>query len=143
MRILGSEWRNVTPEEKEKFMPVSNRFNQGKPMLSYFRRSFPKMIEGVARVKELGAAKYGDDNWRLGGKPDQEYYDSMDRHLAAYLQGETHDSDSGCHHLAHAVWNLCALYELNHSDEPAVVEEFFKRLEYYNNSEEIAKKSKG
>ena len=95
------------------------RFNTDKPMMSYFMRSFPKMAEAVARVKEMGAIKYNDGNWRLGNKPDKEYWDSMFRHLTYIFGGKDYDKDTGCLHIAHAVWNLCALLELNYPDLPA------------------------
>jgi hypothetical protein len=100
-------------------MSEALRFNSDKPMMSYFMRSFPKMAEAVARVKEMGAIKYNDGNWRLGNKPDNEYWDSMFRHLTYIFSGEDYDKDTGCLHIAHAVWNLCALLELNYPDMPA------------------------
>ncbi len=100
-------------------MSEALRFNSDKPMMSYFMRSFPKMAEAVARVKEMGAIKYNDGNWRLGNKPDEEYWNSMFRHLDHIFSGEFYDSDTGCLHIAHAVWNLCALLELNYPDLPA------------------------
>ena len=123
---------------------VAARFNTGKPMLSYFRRSFSWALEAVARVKEFGANKYDDDNWRHGGKPDAEYLDSMDRHLNAFLNGEDYDEDSGCHHIGHAIWNLCALMELNYKDTAVINQGAFdhgmalwakKRQEKTNDSE--------
>jgi hypothetical protein len=100
-------------------MKEALRFNSDKPMMSYFMRSFPRMAEAIARVKEMGAIKYNDGNWRLGNKPDDEYWNSMFRHLNYIFSGEDYDPDTGCLHLAHAVWNMCALLELNHPDLPA------------------------
>lgn len=111
---------------------IAKRFNAGKPQLSRIR-GFPVPIETLARVMELGAAKYGDDNWKIGGKPDQEYLDSFDRHMAAWLAGEKFDPDSGCSHLGHALWNLLALHQLNHPDEIYNEVEFNKRIEYWQN----------
>lgn len=119
----------IQPPESKK---VAARMNSGKPKLSYFVRSFTKALEAVARVKEFGANKYTDNNWRLGGKPDDEYWDSFTRHMVLFLSGEVYDQDSGCHHIGHMVWNLCAMYELNHSDEPAIDEElFWDRMRYW------------
>lgn len=113
-------------------MSEARRFNEGKPKLGYFARSFPKMLETVARIKEFGAVKYDEGNWRKGNKPDAEYLDSAARHLAKFLEGEAHDKDSGCHHLGHMVWNLCALLELNYPDTPAIDEETFReQMEYW------------
>lgn len=110
----------------------SMRFNEGKPMLSYFMRSFPKAAECVARVKELGAVKYDDGNWTKGNKPDVEYIDSMTRHLAYFFSGEFYDQDSGCAHIGHAIWNLAALFELNYQDAPVIDEKLFReRLQYW------------
>ena len=104
---------------------TAKRFNEGKPKLGYFARSFHWALEAVARVKEFGANKYADGNWRLGGKPDDEYLDSAARHLDLFLGGEIYDQDSGCHHLGHAIWNYCALMELNYKDTPVIDAELF------------------
>jgi hypothetical protein len=106
-------------------MSEALRFNSDKPMMAYFMRSFPKMTEAVARVKEMGAIKYNDGNWKLGNKPDDEYWNSMFRHLTYIFGGEDYDKDTGCLHIAHAVWNLCALLELNYPDLPARDEEIW------------------
>jgi len=87
------------------------RFNAGKPELSYLL-SIPKAVAALAKVFSQGAIKYERDNWQKGGKPDAEYLDSCMRHLLA-SQHEDHDPDTGCLHLAHAIWNLAALIELN------------------------------
>jgi len=119
-------------------MSEALRFNEGKPKLSYFMRSFPKMAEAVARVKEFGANKYNEGNWRQGNKPDQEYWDSLFRHLNYIFDGEMYDQDSGCLHLGHAVWNLCALLELNYPDMPAVDEELFhERMAYWAHQKKL------
>jgi hypothetical protein len=62
---------------------------------------------------EFGAAKYSRDNWKQGGKPDEEYLDACMRHLYKLKAEGAYDSDSNCLHLAHAVWNLMTLIELN------------------------------
>lgn len=106
------------------------RFNEEKPKLSYILQ-FPHVIEALARIMELGGEKYGDGNWKLGGKPDKEYLDSMMRHLQAFMSGETYDQDSGCSHVGHAAWNLCALLELNHPNELYEHEIFNERIKYW------------
>jgi hypothetical protein len=83
-------------------------------------KEFPKACEAVARVFEFGAIKYYDGNWKLGGKPDAEYVDSLARHMVDFFNGDYYDDDSGCHVIGHAIWNLAALYELNHAEEPAI-----------------------
>jgi hypothetical protein len=111
-------------------MSEALRFNEGKPKLSYFLE-FSSPMEAIARIMEFGACKYEDGNWRQGGKPDSEYLDSMMRHLDKWKRGETFDQDSGCSHIGHAIWNLCALLELNYPTE--VIDEalFRKQCEYW------------
>lgn len=92
-------------------MAEALRYNAGKPELSYLL-SIPKAVHALAEVFSQGAIKYERDNWQQGGKPDEEYLDSCLRHLYA-SQLEDHDADTGCLHLAHAIWNLAALIELN------------------------------
>jgi hypothetical protein len=67
----------------------------------------------VSRVFALGAKKYGPFNWRTPGKPVQHvtYCEAALRHLAAYLDGETIDPESGESHLAHAACGLLILLD--------------------------------
>lgn len=111
-------------------MNEAKRFNEGKPKLAYILE-FPSVAEAVSRIMEFGAAKYEDGNWKLGGKPDREYLDSMMRHLRLWLEGEVYDQDSGCSHLGHAIWNLMALQQLNHKDEVIDEKVFSERCEYW------------
>ena len=108
---------------------TSKRDNRGKAQLSYILE-FPRMVTAFARVMELGALKYDPGNWKLGGKPDKEYLDATMRHIVAFQSGEEFASDSGCHHLAHAAWNLFALVELN-VDTPVNVNKFVDACEYW------------
>ena len=117
------------------------RYNDQKPKLGYFLRSFPRALEAIARIKEFGAAKYNDGNWRLGGKPDDEYLDSCTRHLTQFLDGEAFDQDSGCHHLGHAIWNLCAWLELN-TEGPLTAENFEERCKYWEEAKEAKREAK-
>lgn len=62
----------------------------------------------VAEVYGFGASKYADHNWRRG-------YDwslslgAAFRHMAAFLEGEDLDPESGLPHPAHAVFHMLAL----------------------------------
>lgn len=106
------------------------RDNSGKPMLSFILQ-FPTAVAAFARVKELGAVKYARDNWKIGGKPDYEYLDAALRHITSFMSGETFASDTGCTHLAHAMWNIMALQDLNY--EGTIVDEalFNAMIEYW------------
>lgn len=115
--------------------PKALRHNTGKSPMGYIFE-FPAVLEVIGRVMEFGAAKYGDGNWRKGGKDDKEYWDCLTRHLAKIKQGEVYDKDSGCAHLGHAIWNLMALMELNHPDEIFNEEVFRAQCEYWRKKRE-------
>lgn len=96
-------------EEEKKAL----RYNEGKVQYSYLLE-LPKSLGELCRVFEMGAKKYARGNWQKGGKPDEEYLDSAMRHMMDYKSGKTLDPEGQTHHLAHAVWNLLVLVELNH-----------------------------
>lgn len=67
----------------------------------------------VAGVFAKGAEKYGAYNWRTPGQPVQHvtYVAAAFRHLAAYMDGQTLDPETGCNHLAHAACGLLILLD--------------------------------
>ena len=71
-------------------------------------------LRETMEVFEYGAKKYAPWNhtrvegWR------ERYYNAAMRHLLAWFGGETHDPESGRHHLGHA---LCCLMILYHREE--------------------------
>lgn len=62
------------------------------------------------RVCEVGAAKYSRGNYRLG-ESWTHYADCALRHTRKFMCGIQLDEESGCHHLAHALWNLWQLMD--------------------------------
>ncbi len=105
-------------------MTEALRYNEGKPKLSEVLM-FGNAIKNLAMVMQQGAVKYERRNWLLGGKPDEEYLDSAMRHITEFIEeGEVYDPESGCHHLAHAVWNLNAIQRLNYPELPSLDPEF-------------------
>ena len=96
-------------------MSEAKRYNEGKPEISQLMHFD---LEWLADHMQAGRDKYpdteeGTPNWKLGGKPDQEYLDSMSRHLAAFVRGEEFDPELGTHHLAAVAWNALALLTCN------------------------------
>jgi hypothetical protein len=79
-----------------------------KPQLWLVPRSF---IIRVAQAMADGAAKYNPYNWREKAVRATVYSSAADRHLAAWLDGEDHATDSGYHHLAHAAACLAILID--------------------------------
>ena len=82
--------------------PVSAlRYNTGKPKWSLVHmHSLVPMI----RVLEYGALKYAPFNWQKPMKRD-EVLDSMQRHLAALIDGNELDNESGLTHIGHIMAN--------------------------------------
>ena len=104
----------IVLEEKVK-QEFAKRDNRGKPELSQLMHFD---LEWLARHCEAGRYKYPDSepgvpNWTLGGKPDQEYIDSMLRHIQSFVQGSEFDEETGTHHLAAVAWNALALLTNN------------------------------
>ncbi len=61
----------------------------------------PSALIHMARVFELGAAKYGPYNWRDNAVRFTVYISAAMRHLGAMLDGEMTDPESGEPHAAH------------------------------------------
>jgi hypothetical protein len=68
----------------------------------------PRALSAVARVYGFGADKYDRDNWRRGYAWSLSY-DALQRHLAAFWDGEDLDPESGEPHLAHAAFHVLTL----------------------------------
>lgn len=71
---------------------------QGKTRLTMVH---PDFVEGMARVMDFGAAKYGDSTKWTDGRPIPEQVDSLLRHAAAIQRGEIMDPESGLQHAYH------------------------------------------
>lgn len=78
------------------------KFDTGKPrwtLLPY------DALLGAVHIMEIGAARYGADNWANGADWSR-YFNALQRHLIAWWMGEKHDPETGRSHLLHA---LCCL----------------------------------
>ena len=97
-KVIYDCW-SLLPEWLE---PVSAlRYNTGKPKWSLVHmHSLVPMI----RVLEYGALKYAPFNWQKPMKRD-EVLDSMQRHLAALIDGNELDDESGLTHIGHIMAN--------------------------------------
>lgn len=70
----------------------------------------------VAKVLMHGAAKYGENNWRLIDNHEKRYLAASLRHIFSHLGGEEKDPESGLPHLAHAACSL--LFILDTMEKP-------------------------
>lgn len=73
----------------------------------------PETTKALAEVLTFGAKKYAPNNWQLVENGQTRYLDALFRHLEAFRSGETHDPDSGLHHLAHVLTNVAFLHYLH------------------------------
>lgn len=69
-------------------------------------------MEQFASVFTFGAKKYDDWNWTKGIAYSR-LIASLFRHLWAFVRGIDIDEESGLPHLAHVMWNACALMYFN------------------------------
>lgn len=81
------------------------KHDDGKP-----RWSLLPPIKSVIQVLEVGAKKYGVDNWKRVPDARTRYYDAAMRHIDAWWGGEVLDPEDNLPHLAHAV--CCLLFNL-------------------------------
>ena len=67
-----------------------------------------KATAWISRVFGFGANKYEDHNWRRGYEWDKSI-DALQRHIDAFVDGDTYDEESGLPHLAHAGFHIMVL----------------------------------
>jgi hypothetical protein len=61
-------------------------------------------LHPMLHVLDFGAKKYSKDQWKKG-LPKREILESMMRHLAALMDGEENDPESGLPHVGHIQCN--------------------------------------
>lgn len=83
------------------------KFDGAKPRLELL--PFDALVE-VAKVLTVGAAKYGDHNWRLVER--FRYEGAMLRHYSAIQSGEATDPETGLPHAAHLACNALFILAL-------------------------------
>lgn len=71
-------------------------------------------VREIVRVLTFGAQKYAPGNWMKVDDAVERYYAALMRHLHAWREGESFDSETKLHHLAHAGCDLlfCLWFEL-------------------------------
>ena len=90
------------------------KYDNGKPQLSLIDYGF---LEGIARIREYGVAKYKDhDSWKTVPEAKRRYTDAMLRHLFAYLNGEEFDEESCLPHYWHFLCNAMFIYHFNEEE---------------------------
>jgi hypothetical protein len=70
----------------------------------------PDALKAVAEVMTEGAKKYSANNWV--GLELSRVLDALERHINAFKSGEDYATDSGQHHMAHAIANTMMAYHI-------------------------------
>lgn len=98
---------NITQEISAVTTPVAYPDDNPKTVLGTAKPGVsaipPSALIYLGRAMEDGRRKYGLMNWREKRVSSSVYYDAAMRHLMSWWDGETVASDSGVHHLAHAM----------------------------------------
>lgn len=119
--------------------PHGARYNDGKLKWSYVNF---KALEPMVRVLMFGAQKYEPFNWQKG-LDKVEVLESLQRHLAAMLDGEQNDVESGLHHIGHLMCNAM-FYSYFLNQENGETRELPKQpLDYKETNVESGALSKG
>jgi len=95
---------------EEKSPSEGMKFDNGKLLYSLIP---PETLKALAEVLTYGAQKYAPNNWQKVENGDIRYMDALFRHLEAFRSGETHDPESGMHHLAHVLTNVAFLHYIH------------------------------
>lgn len=88
---------------------VGMKFDTDKPSLALIPTT---LLMEVGKVLTYGAKKYEAHNWKRG-IDDSRLISAAMRHIAAYNAGVDFDSESGLHHLAHAICELAFAMDQN------------------------------
>ena len=104
---------STLPHFYEKSPEVGMKFDDNKLLYSLIP---PSATKALAEVLTYGAKKYAPNNWQLVENGETRYLDALLRHLEAFRSGETHDPESGLHHLAHVLTNVAFLHHLTTKD---------------------------
>ncbi len=93
---------------------MNNRINP-KDLIGAKKISLTKLpavaVAHAAHALMNGAKKYGAYNWREKPVHASIYVDACERHLNAWFDGEEEATDSGVHHLGHAIACLAILLD--------------------------------
>ena len=111
-----SAWSNLA-EAVDKYndqkIQAGLKFDQDKPKWSLVPKG---VMNSVVRVLTFGARKYAPDNWKKVHP--ERYYDALWRHVEAYRNGESHDPETGEHHLAHGICCLMFMLWIETNEKP-------------------------
>jgi len=106
-----NDWKIVLSDVKtdeDKSTSIGRKFDEDKLQYGLLP---PLALKATVDVLSFGTKKYERDNWKYVPDAKRRYFDALQRHLWAWKEGEQIDSESGKHHLAHALCCLHFLFE--------------------------------
>ena len=86
--------------------------DKAKPIAGELVLGFPRALEALVAVATYGANKYSRGGYLHVNNFDVRYLDAAMRHLLSYGRGDKTDKESGLPHLAHCLWNIAAILEM-------------------------------
>lgn len=89
---------------------IGVKFDEDKPDYSLIP---PNALEEVVKALTYGAKKYDRDNWKKVKYALPRYFAAAQRHIWQIQKGEKFDSETGIHHMAHAICCLMFFIELD------------------------------
>jgi hypothetical protein len=118
------EWENVVPKPisghdlREEMRAVARgEYPDNNPKTAFGAKKLPlelvppSAVHALAEAFSDGAKKYGPYNWRDKTISSSIYYGAALRHLSSWWDGENIATDSGIHHLHHALACIAMLID--------------------------------
>ena len=108
-RIHAKEMAHLSPDDLH--VPGA-KDDKAKPIAGELVLGFPRALEALVAVATYGANKYSRGGYLHVNNFDVRYLDAAMRHLLSYGRGDKTDKESGLPHLAHCLWNIAAILEM-------------------------------
>lgn len=107
--VCDRYWRRMLHKDDEVRVVDEKTGGMKGSKLAQFSLIPGEFLWDIAEHYGKGCAKYERENWLRGYRWSLSY-DALQRHIHQWLSGETHDQETGSHHLVAAVWHCIALF---------------------------------
>lgn len=98
----------MTPQTEQRVVDATTGGEKGSK-LARFDLIPPEALWALAEHYGRGSQKYADRNWEKGYRWGLSLA-ALLRHLYQWVGGETHDQETGSHHLIAVAWHAFALF---------------------------------
>ncbi len=107
--------RNV----REDVESIGVKYDSDRPQHSLLPKG---VLNKVINVLGFGRKKYAKDNWMKVDNPKERYYNTAQRHITQWWEGEKFDKETGENHLAHAICCLMFMLWFDNQEDKEVNE---------------------